>query len=884
MPEWKVPGYTELRALGSGGFGDVVLARHEESGTLVAIKYLHRDLLADPGFAAMFRGEAAVLASLDDPNVVRLHEYVEGPAGAAIVMELVDGCSVREILARQGATTAEAALVVLQGSLLGLAAAHWRGVVHRDYKPENVLVNGNGVSKLTDFGIAARAGDRPIPAGTLAYAPPEQFAGAPASPAGDVYAATATFYECLAGRPPFTGQTTEALLAQHRSEQVPLDAVPEPLRPLVASGLAKDPGDRPADAAAFVAGLRVVAADAYGQDWEARGRSHLAEAALLLAALWPSGVAPAVVGAAVEQVSLPHGPQSPPSPQAPRESRHLWHLKHVRHEAHLRHLSRLRALMAVAAAVGVGAVAAVVVVTIGSSHSHPGPAAPPASAAATLKTLKWTAAEDPMPADLPGQGSFDGVACTAPGTCLMAGPYTDSASNYSNYGVVTDIASHGTWAPATYTSIDMGGTANIPVNGVACAPAGNCMTVGQWLNPSTGYYTGMVDTLANGTWTPSRLSLPANLGPDQEMELHAVACPAVGNCVVVGSNYPSAGNNGWGLIQTLADGTWTAIEAPLPADAAQGDKAGGNLYGVTCTAPGACVAVGFYTQADGASQGLIETLRNGTWTPITAPPLTGEPGQVWLVAVSCATTTSCAAVGYITGRDGLIETLANGAWHSSVAPVPTGAAGLGSEQLSGVACPADGACVAVGYVGTDQKSQGVIDTLANGTWTAATAPLPANAARTGQSAGLSAVSCATASYCVASGGYTDDTNHGQALIESTARIATAASAPTAPAPCTSAVLSSVLRAANVPLVLPENWVVQHYACQSGYALAELGGTGYPVDAVFRQQGTSWTFVYVLGEFNSCQTEQNGNIVRGCKGGPSQALVQSLTHQASTSSP
>src|SRR5580692_3964513 len=312
MPERRIPGYTELRALGSGAFGEVVLARHDESGTLVAVKYLRHDLLADAGFAAMFRDEAAVLASLDDPNVVRLFEYVESAAGAVIVMELVDGVSVREILSRQGATSAEAALVVLQGSLLGLAAAHARGVVHRDYKPENVLVNGEGVSKLTDFGIAARAGDRPMPAGTLAYAPPEQFGGAPASPAGDVYSATATFYECLTGRPPFTGQTTEALLAQHRTQQVPLEAVPEPLRPLVTAGLARDPGARPADAARFVAELRAVAADAYGPDWEQRGRKALGEAALLLAALWPSGVAPAVQGGAVEQVSLPRGPQEFP--------------------------------------------------------------------------------------------------------------------------------------------------------------------------------------------------------------------------------------------------------------------------------------------------------------------------------------------------------------------------------------------------------------------------------------------------------------------------------------------------------------------------------------------------------------------------------------------
>ena len=181
---WSVPGYTGLKALGSGGFGDVVLARHDATGTLVAIKYMRRKLLADPQWAQMFCVEAQVLAILDDPNIVRLHEYAESPSGAAIVMELIDGVSVRQILAHQGATTPEAALVVLRGSLLGLAAAHHRGVVHRDYKPENVLVDGNGGSELTDFGIAARAGEAPVPAGSLMYAPPEQFAGAAASPAG----------------------------------------------------------------------------------------------------------------------------------------------------------------------------------------------------------------------------------------------------------------------------------------------------------------------------------------------------------------------------------------------------------------------------------------------------------------------------------------------------------------------------------------------------------------------------------------------------------------------------------------------------------------------------------------------------------------------------
>jgi hypothetical protein len=345
---WGVPGYTGLKLLGSGGFGEVVLARHDGSGTQVAIKYLRQELLADARFAEMFRGEAAVLAGLDDPHVVRLYEYVESPSGAAIVMELVDGVSLRQILARQGGTTPEAALVVLQGSLLGLAAAHARGVVHRDYKPDNVLVDGVGASKLTDFGIAARAGDRSVKGGTLAYAPPEQFGGVPASPAGDVYAATATFFECLTGRPPFRGDTAAELMYRHMSEPVPVDAVPGPVRPLVAAGMAKAPGDRPADAAAFVAALDQVAARAYGPDWQERGRSHLAEAALLLAALWPSGGAAAVQGSSVEQVPL--------------RQRHL--------RSRLRHSRAVKA--AIAAAVVVAVAGTVLAIALaGSGGSHP---------------------------------------------------------------------------------------------------------------------------------------------------------------------------------------------------------------------------------------------------------------------------------------------------------------------------------------------------------------------------------------------------------------------------------------------------------------------------------------------------------------------------------
>ena len=302
MPEWNVPGYRPLRALGSGGFGDVILARHDASGVLVAIKYLRSDVLADTAFTRMFRGEAAALASLDDPNVVRLYEYVESPSGAAIVMELIEGVTLREILTHHGQTTPEAALVVLRDSLMGLAAGHRRGAVHGGYKPENVLVKGDGVIKLADFGLAARTADHVLPVGTFAYAAPEQIPGALASPAGDVYAATATFYECLTGYTPFSRESGE--LRQHRAEPARLGGVPAPLRPLVAAGMVKDPARRPAEATAFVAELQTVASAAYGKGWADRGRLHLGQAALLLAALWPSGASPAPHAATERRISL----------------------------------------------------------------------------------------------------------------------------------------------------------------------------------------------------------------------------------------------------------------------------------------------------------------------------------------------------------------------------------------------------------------------------------------------------------------------------------------------------------------------------------------------------------------------------------------------------
>ncbi|MET7458530.1 protein kinase [Streptomyces sp. NPDC005574] len=282
---WELPGYTHGRELGIGATGRVVLAQHDSTGVPVAIKYLNGPSVN----YEHLRAEAGMLGTIDSPHVARFYEYVEGPLGGAIVMELVDGISLRDLLHVEGATKPEAALTVLKGSLLGLAAAHATGLVHRDYKPGNVLVTPDGTSKLVDFGIAVPSGYTGFIAGTPPYMAPEQWAGATASPSTDVYAATVTFFECLTGAKPYAGSTLKELAVAHCEARIPEEQAPEALRSLIRAGLAKTPEGRPTDALSFIAELEAVAGTTYGRDWEERGRGQLAALLALLALLLPYG-------------------------------------------------------------------------------------------------------------------------------------------------------------------------------------------------------------------------------------------------------------------------------------------------------------------------------------------------------------------------------------------------------------------------------------------------------------------------------------------------------------------------------------------------------------------------------------------------------------------
>ena len=608
MPEWKVPGYTELKRIGSGGFGDVVMARHDQTGTLVAVKYLRAELLDDHDFLEMFRGEAAVLAAMDDPNVVRLYEYVESPSGAAIVMELVAGVSLREILKYQGKTTAQAALVVLHGSLLGLTAAHRRGVVHRDYKPENVLVTGDGISKLTDFGIAARAGDRPVAAGTLAYAAPEQMAGGQASPASDIYAATATFYECLTGRPPFTGDTAEMLLQQHRTAPVLLDPLPEELRPLVAAGMAKDVAGRPTDAASFVAELGTAAADACGRNWQEQGRSHLGEAALLLALLWPSGPPPTAQGTTVQQVQLGGRANRRARPRLRRP--------------HLRRIGPVKVV--IAAGVAVAAVAAGTALAA-NGLQRPAASGSPAAAVRSVSLQPSTlgsSSSATLPSPSPGGGS---LTSSSPAVVRTSG----SPAVVRTSGSPTVV--HSSSPPVVHTSSSppvVPTSSSPPVvtvpgtpGGVAAAATGQYSIVVSWSDASAGITGFNIDNgCPVGSCDPGATLVQAT-GPVDSTTFNVT--PGTYQCFRVQA-VDSAGDSPWsgyGCTSTPgfsvpATTQWTNTGVTVPAGDELGITAsgavtvGGGAYGpdgdAACT-PKATFPMG----TDAPCYALIARIGNG---------------------------------------------------------------------------------------------------------------------------------------------------------------------------------------------------------------------------------------------------------------------------------
>ncbi|MBN8232210.1 protein kinase [Corallococcus macrosporus] len=278
--------YQLEQELGRGGMATVFLARDLRLSRRVAVKVLHPGMEAR--FTERFRQEAEVVASLQHPNVLAVHDVGEDAVrGPFLVCEWVQGENLRELAQRLAPMPPEAVALLGWELARALEAAHARGVVHRDVKPENVLVARGGPLKLADFGIAALADRARLTStgaiiGSLAYMAPERIDTGAWSPASDVYAVGVVLFELCAGTTPHAGEGSARLAVSVMTRDAPslvdvAPGTPAPLGALVARCLARDARDRPADGAALVQELEAVLRPWVGAPAEASRAFFLAQ-------------------------------------------------------------------------------------------------------------------------------------------------------------------------------------------------------------------------------------------------------------------------------------------------------------------------------------------------------------------------------------------------------------------------------------------------------------------------------------------------------------------------------------------------------------------------------------------------------------------------------
>ncbi len=263
----------ELEELvGTGGMSTVFRARDRQLERLVAIKILHEHYAEDPEYLERFRREARAVARLSHPNIVTVIDRGADDGRQYIVFENVEGENLKELVVRSGPLPVRQALELAVAVADGLAFAHGQGLVHRDVKPQNVLLSSEGEVKVTDFGIARSLHvdhgmtQTGTVLGTGEYLAPEQASGKPVSPATDVYSLGVVLWELLAGDVPFTGDNFVAVALRHVNEPLPSLRARRPdvsprLEAAVERALAKDPAQRFPSMAAFAEELRACLAE-----------------------------------------------------------------------------------------------------------------------------------------------------------------------------------------------------------------------------------------------------------------------------------------------------------------------------------------------------------------------------------------------------------------------------------------------------------------------------------------------------------------------------------------------------------------------------------------------------------------------------------------------
>ena len=257
--------------IGRGGMATIYRGQDLRMDRVVAIKVLREVYSTDPKFVTRFQREAKAASALQHPNIVQVYDYGQTDGNYFIVMEMVEGTDLRRYLRSRGVLAVDRAIIIAHDVALGLGAAHRRGIVHRDVKPQNVLVGRDGSIKLTDFGIASvykdinaeRLTTTGMTLGTVQYYAPEQAQGEIVSPAADVYALGIVMYEMLTGRTPFDGDTPVAVAMQH-IQDLPTPPshfnpnIPPALEEIILRCLEKAPEMRYSDGSALARALELL--------------------------------------------------------------------------------------------------------------------------------------------------------------------------------------------------------------------------------------------------------------------------------------------------------------------------------------------------------------------------------------------------------------------------------------------------------------------------------------------------------------------------------------------------------------------------------------------------------------------------------------------------
>ena len=224
--------YEIMDRIGTGGMADVYKATDKVLRRYVAIKVLKREFREDETFVQKFRSEAQSAAGLTHANIVNIYDVAEDRGLYYIVMELVEGITLKEYIEKKGHLTPKEAIAITMQVCAGIAAAHEHNIIHRDIKPQNIMISKEGKVKVTDFGIAKATSSNTISTnvmGSVHYTSPEQARGGFSDSKSDIYSLGITMYEMITGQLPFDGESTVTIALKHLQEDIvpPSEFVPD---------------------------------------------------------------------------------------------------------------------------------------------------------------------------------------------------------------------------------------------------------------------------------------------------------------------------------------------------------------------------------------------------------------------------------------------------------------------------------------------------------------------------------------------------------------------------------------------------------------------------------------------------------------------------------